>query len=655
MLLPERMCRMDCLVDKEYKDCLVSKLHSKGVVEIEFLEDQFLTESSVARDKPLESISKVSDLLLRAKRAIDHLKPYSQMEVSFLEDMLEIDKSQQVSVKAMSFDELVQYSEGLLSPAEQSIAQLQSKIQAVDLRISELKSMVDKYSPYKGFALDSKYFADSPYLHTIIGLMPKESVVLFEESLSNKFGKMYVLEKFAEKNENNILVISVLKEDSEILEDIARKSQLNKLTIDVSGRFDGILILAESDLKKLSAERLELEKSFRKAGLEHYPKILAVAEVLEIEKQRCEVFIKCGSTENTTLMRLWTPQKNSEEVERLIEKETGGVCAVLKTTEFEDAPVLLNNPKWIKPFESLTRMFSLPKYNQIDPTMLLAPTFTLFFGMMFCDFVYGVLLILAAFMLYKKYGVYSKSIKDFSLILTYFGLSSMFFGLLTGSFFGDFVGKYVLGHESGSQAIALWLDPLYNGNMMVYIPLVFAIGFVHVFSGYFFGAFDAFRKKQYKTAFMDYVSLMLIPIGLAIYVTKNSSIGLAISAVSLLLVFIGSGKLGLYIKVSGMLGSVVSYARLLALMASSSGIAMTVNFMASMSMSIPYVGIVLGPLVFVGGHLINLALNMLGSFVHTLRLHYVEFFGTFYEGGGVEFTPFMESRKYSRLIERKVK
>jgi V/A-type H+-transporting ATPase subunit I len=146
--------------------------------------------------------------------------------------------------------------------------------------------------------------------------------------------------------------------------------------------------------------------------------------------------------------------------------------------------------------------------------------------------------------------------------------------------------------------------------------------------------------------------MIMFPLGLMAYFFADAKIGAVLAVVSLLVLLAGSGLMNFYIKVSGLLGSVVSYARLLALMASSSGIAMTVNFLSMLALSVPHAGVILAPLVFIGGHVINLALNILGSFVHSLRLHYVEFFGTFYEGGGVEFAPFSKIRKYSMLERR---
>jgi len=295
----------------------------------------------------------------------------------------------------------------------------------------------------------------------------------------------------------------------------------------------------------------------------------------------------------------------------------------------------------------------MPQYNQLDPTILFAPTFILFFGLMFSDAFYGIIVLLIAHLLYKNYRAYSAALSDLSRVLMWFGFSSIFFGLLTGSFLGDFLGKYLLGRPEGSQAIALWMDPMYGSNIMLFIEFALVVGLLHTLLGYFFGTVDALKRGEYKNAILNYATMITFPFGLIAYFALGARAGLLVAGASLLLLFVGAGLMSFYIKVSGMLGSVVSYARLLALMASSAGIAMTVNFLASLSLSIPHVGVIIAPLVFIFGHVINLALNMLGSFVHSLRLHYVEFFGTFYEGGGVEFAPFAEARKYS-IVQKEV-
>ncbi|MFH1126262.1 MAG: V-type ATP synthase subunit I [Candidatus Altiarchaeota archaeon] len=648
------MCRLECLLGKEFKDDLVAELHSRGVVEIEFLDDNFLGENKVSRDVPLQRVSIVSDLILRARRVTEFLSVYGK-DTGFVDDLLVIEKIDRLMVREFSFDELIKNARDVVNPAEEALNYFQSKANSLESRIGELKNLVEKYSPFTGFDFSSENFEESPHLHTVVGLLPNEAMLRLEENLSKKFGMSFILLCAGERENSTVVVVVVMKRDSASLDEILRMGRFGRLLADMPGKFDDAVHGALSEIDRLSKERVGMDHLPKKMCREYYARLFVAMELLEIEKQRCEVFTNFGSTENTIFMRFWTPLNKADEVEEMLRKKTMNQCAIARNSNPDDAPVLLNNPIWLKPFEELTRMFSTPKYNQLDPTILLAPTFVLFFGMMFSDFVYGAFLLMLAYILYKKYNAYSSSIKDFSIILTCFGFSSMLFGLLTGSFLGDFVGKYILGSEKGSQAIALWLDPLYNGNMMVYLLVVFAIGFIHLYVGYTSGFLDSLRRKEYKTAILDYLTLMVIPIGFILYVAKGSTAALLLSLISLVLLFIGSGIMGLYMKVSGILGSVVSYARLLALMVSSSGIAMAVNFMTYLSLSIPYVGILLAPMVFVGGHLVNFALNMLGSFVHTLRLHYVEFFGTFYEGGGVEFKPFMEKRRYSILINEEVK
>ncbi|MDD5112088.1 MAG: V-type ATP synthase subunit I [Candidatus Altiarchaeota archaeon] len=645
---------MDCLVAKDSADALVFRLHAEGLTQLGFIDDDFLVQSSISRDIPPQRLSAISLLAGRVKKSADSLAPYGAGDGDALAGLLEIDVEPKIPVLRMTFAEVERYANDALVPVEAHIGAYHARLREIDTESHEKRSLSEKLLPLKGAGLSGIQFGESAYLTTVLGTVPAEGYGQLEANLSKASGGCFLLLKAAGSDDIVHVVVSVLRRDSDALDEALRRSRFTRIAVDVESGFDDALLEAEQSLERLAAEKSGIETSLGKLNAEHYRKLLAVLELLEFERQRCEAFRSFGATERLRLLRLWVPLKDSSRVEGIIRGQTNGRYAVNSVVDAEGSPVLLSNPKWLRPFEPLTKMFSTPNYGQVDPTALLAPTFILFFGMMFSDVVYGILLIAAAYYLYKKYAAKSDSAKGMSVVLSYFGLSAIFFGLLTGSFLGDFVGKYVLGSENGSQAIALWLDPLYNGNMLVYIPLVFAIGFVHIFIGYLVGALDSIRRRQYRTAIVDYISLMLLPLGLGAYAFKGMGAGLLVSLASLILVFMGSGIMGLYLKVSGMLGSVVSYARLLALMASSSGISMTVNFMTSISLSAPYIGIPLAAAVFVGGHIINIALNMIGAFVHTLRLHYVEFFGTFYEGGGTAFEPFREERKYSLLIKQEV-
>jgi V/A-type H+-transporting ATPase subunit I len=353
-------------------------------------------------------------------------------------------------------------------------------------------------------------------------------------------------------------------------------------------------------------------------------------------------------------MRLWTPAKKKRKVLALIEEETEGLCSIEVEENLTDAPILLENPPVIRSFEMLTKLFSPPKYREVDPTPFIAPTFALFFGLMLTDAVYGTVLALAAWQIAERYGRYSKSLKDVCVILMACGVSAVFWGILTGSILGDFLGKYVLGGV-GSQTVAVWLDPMYGKNAVTFLALVVTIGLAHLFTGYAIGLYYALKDGRTRDALLTYGSWFILAGGVAIIILAGSGklpentryAGYLISAVGVALSLMRSSFMAL-MEITGLVGNALSYARLLALALTTSGIAMTFNFLASNAVKVPYVGFLLAALVFIFGHVMNILINTLGGFVHSLRLHYLEFFGTFYQGGGREFTPFTEERKYTK-------
>ena len=647
------MFRVDCVVYERFRDGLLSRLHSSGLAQVDFVDEDFLAENSLFRPASY-GIEQLSELLSKSKELIELLSRYSEQQVGFLDSTLGVDRTPKTSVKEMGLQELFDSSAAFLNPRLQEFKSCEERTAFLRSRQKDITSKLSVYRPLVNLKHPLDFFGLSERLYVVVGFLPTENMPQLEESLRTELGGLYFTSKFDEKDGLAFITAASLASLSQSLDKALALNRFTPMDVEREGFVAERIRELSAQLEAVDKEISEKEAQMSDFAFRNYSQALVTQELLEIGKQKQDVCVNLASTGRTLLIRMWVPAKKFNELEELINFECEGLCIIDVQKNPADAPVLFDNPKIFQPFEMLTRMFSMPTYNQVDPTALLAPTFVLFFGFMFADVVYGILLIGIAYLLHRKYGEFSRSLSDFSLMLCWFGVSSMIFGVITGSYLGDFLGAYLLGNESGSQSVALWLDPMFNGNIMVYIGLAIVVGLVHTTLGYAFGGLDAVRRRDYKNAFLNYFTMVLLPIGLVSYALWNSTLGLIVSIVCLILVLFSSGVISFYLKVSGLLGNSVSYARLLALMAASSGISMTINFLTALSLSIPYAGFLIAPLIFIGGHVINLGLNVLGSFVHTLRLHYVEFFGTFYEGGGVEFVPFMEARKYS-IVQKEVK
>lgn len=658
MLRPARMCRLDCIIPEDSKSSVVEALHRKGITQIEFLNDKHLEENGIERDRPLEKVTEVSKLLLRVRKVIDSLSRFEKkVEANLVEDILGVEKIDRTRVDHMDYGRLVGMAEGILKETEDSVEEASKGIYELDMRRSALLEKIRSYGHFEGLDFRLEHMAESGYVHTVIGLISRSEIPVLREELGKRFGKDFVMSEGGSLRDRAAVSVCVMKENSEELDSALRDFGLERMRIEGKGYVKDMLKGLRKEASQIKEERDRKENELKGMHKKYYRELLVTEELLGFEKDRCEIFISCGRTMKTVLLRLWVPKSGYEEAERIVGRETNNYCVMSAEKDPEDAPILLKNRGPFKSFEGLTRLFAMPKYNEIDPTILIAPTFCLFFGIMLTDALYGAFLVISGFMIRRFLGKYAESAKSGGVIVMGCGLAAILFGVLTGSYGGDFLANDVLAGKT-SQEIALWMDPMYNGNAMVFLLVVCGMGLVHIFAGYFFGAWDSLRRGERKKAVTHYISWYIILIGAAIAILTvfppEGPIlpqmwmvpGAVIALAGLALLFMGVGFM-VFIDIIGIVGNTLSYARLLAMGLTTAGIAISFNFLARMVTAIPYVGIVIAVVIFIFGHLINILINSLGAFVHSLRLHYVEHFGTYYAGGGEEFKPFREKRRYT--------
>ncbi len=323
----------------------------------------------------------------------------------------------------------------------------------------------------------------------------------------------------------------------------------------------------------------------------------------------------------------------------------------------------------------LVSMYSPPEYRELDPTPIIMPFFTLFFAVCLTDMGYGLIVSIFAAFLLKKVPKQKTGFRKMLKVLLFSGLTTVVLGLLTGGIFGiSFQGPLkhtVLGRIRESMML---FDPGTKNGMMVFFALSLGLGWIHVFAGHIVAFIKQKRDEGVLAAILDHVSWIVVLIGglfLGLSQLKSMfkidltipsiypQVGLYLLFAGLIVVFLfggrkeesiigkmGQGLMEVY-GVSGLLGDILSYARLFALGLSTGVIAGVFNKLALMLKDIGGVpGWIFFVILLVVGHLFNVAINSLGSFIHTLRLQFVEFFGKFYSGGGEEFKPLKRELKY---------
>jgi V/A-type H+-transporting ATPase subunit I len=278
----------------------------------------------------------------------------------------------------------------------------------------------------------------------------------------------------------------------------------------------------------------------------------------------------------------------------------------------------------------------------------------IFFGIMLTDAVYGAVVVLIGYWIMKSFEKTSPSGRDLGFVLTLAGLSAIFWGILFGSYFGNLFSSEggLLGGYLSLPAI--WLDPyskgLYHGQSPVVVILIMSllIGFLHLNIGNIIGLKESLKKGAHIKKVAKNLWLLLFQLGLILYFIGPKPFGAVVIFGGIGLLFYSEGILGFF-GITGWLGDSLSYARLMALSLATGGIAIAVNIMVGMTSGIKFIGPLIAVVIFVVGHIFNIALNTLGGFIHSLRLHYVEFFGKFYEGGGNKFRPFKVERTYTKV------
>ena len=408
--------------------------------------------------------------------------------------------------------------------------------------------------------------------------------------------------------------------------------------------------LAEN-LAAIEKERQEIEQHIAGLGGKRET-LLEASDRAAIALRREEAKSRLVGTDKVFLLEGWLPADRCAEIEKTLKPFT---CAIETREPTEDeypqVPVQLKNNKLTRPLNMVTEMYSLPAYGTLDPNPLMAPFFILFYGIMMADMGYGLLMMIASVIISKKYRPKGTSGELFSL-LGLCGISTFIMGALTGGFFGDFLTQLVAIVSPGTVfALPKLFDPLDDLTMILIGSM--ALGMVQIVTGMAISLIEKCKRKKFLDAFFEEITWWIVFVGIALLALGK---GAAVLYVGCALVLLGPivqgkgwGKLtgvfgSLYNHVTGYFGDILSYTRLMALMLAGSVIAQVFNMLAAMPGNV-IAFIIISML----GNAMNFGLNLLGCYVHDLRLQCLEFFNKFYVDGGKPFRPMTLDTEYVDL------
>jgi V/A-type H+-transporting ATPase subunit I len=435
--------------------------------------------------------------------------------------------------------------------------------------------------------------------------------------------------------------------------------------------------VASVELKKLEAELATLKSSeaevireITEIANKAYRRCENCSDYWGIQRDKIGALIDGEQTAQVIVSEFWIPETRVDALKKLLAPYADVTDISLSDPGEDDRPpTLLSNKKFAVPVEPLIEMYGAPTYGGFDPTAVVAPFFYAFFGICFGDAGYGLLIasLLIALMMKKRI---TGTLRKFLMILIIGNICAVIFGALTFSWFGDSMEAFSFLSPLKAPLRKLQkLNPMQDPMTMLGVSLVF--GFVQIMFGLAIAFAENLRKGDKVAAFADQGGWIVFLCGLVLVGLSSSgsvpvptNVSGAVAAVGAVILlttqgrskesFFGkafSGLMSLY-NVTSYLGDLLSYSRLLALGLGSAAVGMVINMLAALvAPSMNGFGVIFGILIFVLGHLFSMVVNLLGAFVHPLRLQYVEFFSKFHEASGEEFMPLSMATQYVELKE----
>lgn len=457
-----------------------------------------------------------------------------------------------------------------------------------------------------------------------------------------------IFEVGADKQQTYYFLICLRAEEQDVMESL-RPFNFSAVTFqDTTGTAEENLrtldaLLAENEASRKAAEAEIVKNAPERDALRLYADRLSAEAAKESNTERL-------LTDGTILFfEGWAPAERMGQVSDLLER-LGCAWEARDPTEEEypSVPVQLKNNWLTRPLNMVTEMYSLPAYDNVDPNPLMAPFFILFYGIMMADMGYGILMILAGLFITKKYRPKGTMGHMFSLV-TLCGVSTFIMGAITGGFFGDFLTQVVKLTTGADFALPSLFTPL-DDTLMILVGAM-CLGFVQIVTGMAISFIRKLQKGQVLDAVFEELTWWIVFAGIGVMALGYGNVVLYIGLALVVLGPIVTGK-GLMGKITGIFGSVynhvtgyfgdlLSYARLMALMLAGSVIAQVFNTLGAIPGNI-----IVFLIISLAGNTLNFALNLLGCYVHDLRLQCLEYFGKFYEDGGKPFRPLAINTKF---------
>lgn len=609
--------------------------------------DADFSEDDFTRPRSSEDLIEIDDKIKRSKEDIDLLLQFKDKEnpLKAMKEGVEDISLEELAARALAFP--FEKIDGEIKALVEAKDKNNSKIQNIDSKIGELKPWEDLSS-----SLDGLNNMGSVNIYT--GTVSSNHAAEFEsEFIKNDLAYLDRVSK--DKNFYYYLMIVENSVDEKI-KSLFSSYGFTPINIKADGKVKDKIESYERDKEFLYEKNKNIEEDL-KTYLKYLEDFKFSYEFYRNEKIKIMSERKFLKTTELDLIEGYVPSDKLEGFENEVKKVCGEnyyLNAEDANRDSEKVPILLKNNSFVSPFELMTEMYSMPRYNEIDPTPFFAPFYFIFAGIMVGDFGYGLLVFLGTLFALKKFKLTEKK-RRFIKFFNYLSISTIIFGLVFGSFFGGIIELPAL------------IDPAEDSTLLVILSLI--LGGIHIFFALGIKAYMNIRDGKPKDALYDvgfWYMAVLGAIGfiLSKFLPQVAAFGKVFLVVMVLGMIgivatggreekstgakIGWGIYSLY-GISSYLGDFVSYLRLMALVLSGSFLGLAINMIAGMLFESNILGKLFAIVIFVVFQLFNAFLSYLSAYVHTARLTYVEMFNKFYEGGGIPFKKMIENSDYFNI------
>jgi V/A-type H+-transporting ATPase subunit I len=653
-------------------DNVIAKLHEAGVVQL-----KEISEVEVARKAHGEEVVELSSLLTKFNEMEGFLGPPT---------------GKPTTVRELTLEQTLKLAKKSLGKLEPKVKQLKEKNDHLTQEYQNLLNQIEMLENFREIRFPLRYLRSTDEIHITVGRIAEEQVKEFSGAAKNALTQR-VFTSTIGAGKRRIVIVACRAQDYPKLSPVLYRYDVELLDLPP---FLGSPSAAIKEFKRqfadIERQQKDLGQVTRKLARSKAKEVSQVRELLEIQHERLECAGLFGYTDATTVVEGWVQAKQTSGLEKVLNAATGGHYVFRaydpQQDEIAATPIKLSNPKVVEDFEQVTEMYGLPRYDEIDPTPFLSFTFALFFGVALSDAGYGI--VLGVFMASGVWlaKIFPRRLRRMIVVCAIFATVA---GLLIGGWFGFGSG--------------LWVNPIERPVPL--LKLVIFIGIFHLLMAFgLAGALKDIFRRNWKNLILNRLSPILIIIGFFGLCFSVLGIGLyefginyafpkmglfsafnplepagVVVTVSRILFYLGliigvagivvtakdaRGKLGgplsILYSITGYIADVSSYTRLMALGIAGSVIAYSINLILGFvyngmmpkeitPFSAIYAALLLIGLafVFIAAHSFNIFINSLGSFIHTMRLHFAEFFGKFYESGGAKFDPFKAKRRFTKV------